>query len=145
MYRKNLVTGKAVRLAAALSDPADVHVSVYENGGWVGWNEEAPNIARFVPRNMLRNAKTLAPAISLRHTLYSLTSAGALLDSTATADPQYFQNVAIPRPTKFWLRSYSGHTSVLLAKRAFIAGPQIAGNVLAWAGWTGVLHAASLS
>jgi hypothetical protein len=141
IYRENIGTGKRVRLAAPLpNDPGGVEFDVYEYGDWVGWHAlpVADELAK--PLNRIRNAKTMAPAVSLAHTLYSLTSAGALLDSTATYHGGFSEAGVVTAPTRFWLRSYSSHTRALLAKRAYIAGPQIAGGILAWAGANGVLR-----
>ena len=151
VYRKNFVTGHKVKLAGPVRRPRDgIHFAVFEYRNWVGWHAQLlPEGSRphFVPRNRIRNARTLGPLIRLGHRLYSLTCAGALLDSTEPSFTSHGYSLpgSIPRPTTFWLRSYSGRTSRLLENRSYVAGPKIAGDVIAWAGRAGVLHAAKLA
>jgi hypothetical protein len=137
VFRKNLINGKLVRLSTAhpsYSGP----VAVYASGNWVGWE-----YGRSGGASWLRNAATMAKSIHLAHSLYSLTSAGALLDTTNTAE--FNSGPTGVARTKIWLRSYSGHTRTLLSTRAFDQGPQISGGVLAWINAAGALKAARLT
>jgi hypothetical protein len=114
-------------------------------GNWVGWTAQplAGELAKSV--NMIRNAKTMAPAIAMRQTIYSLSRAGVLLDSaSATFRAQHAQPGLITPAARFWLRRYDGRTKSLLSQRRFVAGPEIAGRLLAWAGAKGVLRVTQL-
>jgi hypothetical protein len=143
IYRKDLLTGKRVLLRKALpNDVGGVEFDVYASGSWVGWHALPVSHELAKPLNQIRNVKTMAPAISLRHTLFSLTSAGSILDSThATFRIGFSEMDQVAHASRFWLRSYSGHTRSLLPRASYVAGPQIAGDVLAWADAQGVLHA----
>lgn len=131
IVRKNLLNGKTVELAKPRTSRFGV-VAVYESGNWVGWEDRLSGGGSW-----LRNAATMAKPIHLAHPLYSLTSAGALLDTTNTAE--YSRGPIAVSRTKIWLRSYSGHTRTLLSARAFDAGPQLSGGVLAWINSAGSL------
>jgi hypothetical protein len=143
---KNLRTGKHVVLRKALpNDVGGVEFDVYASGNWVGWHALPVSHELAKPLNQIRNVKTMAAAISLPHTLFSLTSAGAILDSThATFRIGFSEMDQVAHASRFWLRSYSGPTRSLLPKASYVAGPQIAGNVLAWADAKGILHAKHL-
>jgi hypothetical protein len=137
IFRENLLSGKTVQLAKPRPSYSGA-VAVYQSGNWVGWE-----YGRSRGASWLRNAATMAKPIHLAHSLYSLTPAGALLDTTDTAE---FNRgpIGVSR-TKTWLRSYSGHTKTLLSARAFDQGPQISGGVLAWISAAGVLKVARLT
>jgi hypothetical protein len=141
VYRKNFVTGKRVRLQAKLTnDPGGVEFSVYDYGNWVAWTALPVEHELPKPMNRIRDAKTMKPAVKLGHRLYALTASGALLDTTATFRDGFAEQGVVPTATKFWLRSYSGHTTTLLSKRRYVAGPEVGGGRLAWAGGNGVLR-----
>jgi hypothetical protein len=142
IYRKSFLTSKRTRVAPPPKHPAWFDYSVFAHGSWVGWRETS-EVPKAGSRSQLRNSVGRSATVTLHHSLYSLTSAGALLDARATFSA-YTPTSPITSPTRFWLRTYAGHTTLLLDKRSFVAGPQIAGSVVAWAGPTGVLHAARL-
>ncbi|HTW20105.1 MAG TPA: hypothetical protein VME70_07845 [Mycobacteriales bacterium] len=140
IYRENFRTHQKAQLAKALPhDVGGVQFSVYMHGSWVGWSALPVSHELSKPENKLRNAHTMKPAISLSHRLYSLTSAGALLDTTATFRDGFSQQGLIVSATSFWLRSYDGHTRKLFDQRTYQAGPEIAGGRIAWAADDGVL------
>jgi hypothetical protein len=142
IYRQDLVTGRRTQLRKALPhDPGGVEFDVYAQGSWVGWHALPVQSELAKPLNQIRNAKTMAPTITLAHTLYSLTSAGAILSSTyATFRMGFAEAGQVNQATRFWLRNYSGSTRSLLPKASYLSGPQIAGKVLAWADGSGILR-----
>jgi hypothetical protein len=148
--RENLLTGKTVQLAPPLKKGAGgVEFAVYENGPWVGWTAQPLQLELSHPENYVRNAATMKPAISLPRTLYSLTGGGAILASAKTT--AYSDSIAdnlsdgvIAPAITTWLLHYTGKTVPLLSKRQYVAGPQIEGNLLAWAGRNGVLYVRDL-
>jgi hypothetical protein len=146
IYRRNLETAATRRLAAPLkNDVGGVEVSVYAAGDWVGWTAQPLLGELSKSLNRIRNAKTMAPAITLPHTLYSMSHAGVLLDSAkATYRAEDAQAGLITTAARFWLRRYGGRTTSLLSKRRFVAGPEIAGHLLGWAGANGVLRVVQL-
>jgi hypothetical protein len=145
IYRENFITGKRTQLANALAnDPGGVEIAVYEYGSWVGWSAQPVEDELKAPLNKLRNVTTMAPAISLPHRLYSLTSSGALLDDTSTFRETFSQQGRITKATPFWLRSYRGRTTKLFGARSYVAGPEISAGRVAWAARDGVLRIARL-
>jgi hypothetical protein len=144
VYRENLTTGKTVKLATGNKKKYYGDVAVYAYGDWVGWHTQQYADVTGSDQDAIRNAKTMKPATKLNRTLWSLTSAGALLDSVATAKGgQGFGD--LDAPTSFALRTYAGHTSTVLSSRSFVTGPQLDGNALAWVDSSGVLQAKPLS
>jgi hypothetical protein len=147
VYRQNYVTGTSRKLAAEPANSADlVDYTVFIYGNWVGWHATSVFPARVKSINRLRNTKTMSAAVSLPHLLYGLSSAGALLATQPSLTSESLRvGTAIPDATPIWLRSYAGHTREILTSRSYLAGPQIAAGVLAWADGTGVLRVAPLS
>jgi hypothetical protein len=147
VFRRNLHTGKTVRLRGPVKYTGIVETSVFAQGGWVGWHIQRRAEEAKTDIDGMRNAHTMGRAIIFKHKLWSLSSAGALLDSTASS----LQDSGPDRPatvirhaTTFTLQRWSGRRVPLLSKRTYVAGPQLAGDVLTWAGASGVLHAATV-
>jgi len=145
IYRVSLSTGKQVRISSALPHDAGVEFDVYAHGHWVGWHAvpTADELAK--PLNVIRNVKTMAAPIRLRHTLYSLTPAGAILSSTqATFHSEWAEAGLVLHSVGFWLRTYQGQVSRLLPTAGYRNGPEIAGHLLAWGSPSGVLRVKAL-
>jgi hypothetical protein len=147
IWRLDLATGQRVKLRDPLpSDAGGVEFDVYASGDWAGWHALPVSRELAKPLNQVRNMVTMAPAVSLSRTLYSLTSAGPILSSThATFRMGFAEAGEVSSPTRFWLRSYSGTTTPLLPSGNYLSGPQIAGRLLAWADADGVLRARLLN
>jgi hypothetical protein len=150
IYRENFITGQKIQLAPPhKNDIGGAQFAVYEYGPWVGWTAQPLKGELSHAVNLVRNATTMKPAIPVPHTLYSLTSAGAILASakltayTDSAADDLSDGVPAPNATT-WLWSYSGRVTPLLSKRRYVAGPQINGNLLAWAGQSGILKVRDL-
>jgi hypothetical protein len=141
IYRMNLITHKTVRIAKG-SKSFEGSVNVFEAGPWVGW-QRLPRKRGAQPAAELRNAATMAKPIRLQHTLVGLTSSGAVL---ATIEPRLIEggNSQLLPSSPFWLRSYAGHTHLLLSKRAVEQVPDIHGGRVAWISASGQLEVAPL-
>lgn len=148
VWRKNLATGKAIRLSPPITDGIEPTIAgqVYLSGNYVGWtlrylgDDDARTQAGFSTINAYRNAKTMAPARSLPHQIYGLSDEGVVQGIEST----------LQRVT-FSLHTYSGH-NVALMNNDYVQdaddqtpAPQIQGRDQAWIGHTGVLRVAALS
>ncbi|MGN6473780.1 MAG: hypothetical protein ACTHK4_09060 [Mycobacteriales bacterium] len=135
VFRKNLSTGAVMQLAPRFpkSHGQNLGEQVFASGKWVGW-DIAKDSFGLQQDAFLVDAGDHGRAIKLRHPLYWLGAAGAVIATTVK-----------PRPANtYWLRSYSGRVRVLLPKAHYVAGPQIAGGMVAWASPSGALDVAPL-
>ncbi len=140
VYRTDLRTGKTIKVATGNKQRYYGDISVYVFGDWVGWHSQRSDAVGASDVDRIRNVRTMAPAINLGHTLWSLTSAGALMDDEGTQVPAAGSDGTLDA-TAFWLRSYAGHVRKVLSSRHFVTGPRLVGRTLAWADASGVLRA----
>ncbi|HEY2273103.1 MAG TPA: hypothetical protein VGH30_10025 [Jatrophihabitantaceae bacterium] len=126
VWRENVVTGHAVRLAGPHDDMTFARVFVY--GNYVGWHIEAGDDLEPphpIDINRVRNVRTMAPSIKLPAEIAQMSGAGITLTDSEPFDPT-------DAKASYTLRTWSGRTVPLLPEAIYYARPQISGRTMAW-------------